>query len=486
MESINRQRVLLIGDLILDRYVYGDAERISPEAPVPVLRQQSHEACVGGAGSVAANLRALGVEVTCCGVVGLDDAGNRVRAMLEGQGASTRGVVSVTDRPTTTKTRFVGLAQHRHRQQLIRVDDEVTTPLTRADAQRLEKLIESAIGTADVICLEDYDKGLLSEGLCQMVIQAARKAGKAVLVDPARVHDYRKYQGASILTPNRTEYQMVARCAQPTIEEIERSVGPLLDQYDLQGMLVTLDREGCLLALRGQSPVHIPTRPRAVYDVTGAGDAVLAMLAAARSVGATWEEAARLTNIAGGLEVEKFGAVPITREEVLADLRLSTGAAAGKIRQLESLAAELALRKHRGETVVFTNGCFDLLHVGHVRFLERCRAEGNIVVVGLNSDASVKALNKGDNRPIVTQDHRAEVLAALQTVDYVVIYDDPTPLRVVQALSPHVLVKGEDWRDKGVVGREHVEASGGRVVLVPLVEGTSTTAIVERMRGSAR
>lgn len=484
VNSFGHQPILLIGDLILDRYIYGDAERISPEAPVPVLRKRYDEDRVGGAGSVASNLAELGTEVFCCGAVGLDDAGHRVRALLEAQNVSTRGVLSLADRPTTTKTRFVGLAQHRHRQQLIRVDDEMTRPLSDADEDRCAELAIRALKRVSIVCMEDYDKGLLSPKLCRQIIDAARAAGKEVLVDPARIRDTSKYRNATILTPNRAEFQLFCGCADTSVETITEHAESVLERCDVQAILVTLDREGCLLAVRGSTPMLIPTRPRSVYDNTGAGDAVLAMLAAARVVGAEWEEAARLTNVAGGLEVEKFGCVPITRDEVLADLRLAGASGNSKVRNLSDLTAELSLRKSRGQTVVFTNGCYDILHAGHVRFLNDCRALGNVVVVGLNSDASVREQGKGANRPIIPQDQRAEVVAALASVDYVVIFDEPTPARVIERLSPDVLVKGQDWADKGVVGREHVEANGGRVVLLPLLDGISSTHIIERIRES--
>ncbi len=482
MEKCGGQRILLVGDLILDRYVYGDAERISPEAPVAVLRKKHDEHRVGGAGNVAANLCALDIAVICCGVVGADDAGSRLRALLQSQSVDTRGLLSLPDRPTTTKTRFIGLAQHRHRQQLIRVDDETTAPLGRAEADRLAKMILQAISGVAAVCLEDYDKGLLSESLCQQVIAKAAAAGKPVLVDPAPLADYNKYRGATILTPNRAEFLKVCPCPDDSVETIQAHAAEVIEKYSLGGLLITLDRDGAIMALADQPPLHVPTRPRNVYDNTGAGDAVLAMLAAARVAGANWEEATRLTNVAGGLEVEKFGCVPITREEMLAELRMSLGAGAAKIRQPGELADELTLRKNRGEIVVFTNGCFDLLHAGHVRFLQQCRAQGDVLVVGLNSDASVRAQNKGTERPIVPQDQRAEVLAALQSVDYVVLFDEPTPLNIIKKVSPNVLIKGQDWSERGVVGREHVEAGGGRVVLLPLMEGVSTTQIVNRIR----
>jgi len=485
VQSFGQQQVLLVGDLMLDRYVYGDAERISPEAPVPILRKQKDEERVGGAGSVAANLRELGIGVVCCGVVGLDDAGHRVRALIEAKGIPTRGIIALANRPTTTKTRFVGLAQHRHRQQLMCVDEEFTQPLAGPDARRFAELVVPAVSSVDVVCLEDYDKGLLTEPLCQRLIAVAAAQGKPVLVDPAPLTDYGRYRGATLLTPNRTEFLAASGGQDGSVEGLREAAPRLIEQHGVGGLLVTLDRTGSLLALRGADPIHIPTRPRSVYDNTGAGDAVLAMLAAAVAAGASWQEAARLTNVAGGLEVEKFGCVPITRDEIIADLRLASGAGGGKIRRADELAAELALRRSRGQTVVFTNGCYDILHAGHVQFLHRCREFGNVVVVGLNSDASVRAQKKGAHRPIIPEDQRAEVVASLQSVDYVVLFDEPTPRELIEKLSPDVLAKGEDWANRGVVGREHVEANGGRVVLLPLVEGLSTTRIIERIRAGA-
>lgn len=484
VESIGGQKVLLIGDLLLDRYIYGDAERISPEAPVPVLKRQHSEERVGGAGSVAAHLSNWGVHVQSCGVLGQDDAGHRVRALLEAQSVDTRAVLSLSNRPTTTKTRFVGLAQHRHRQQLIRVDDEVTTPLDEETLSRLLQHVTTALPRVGAVCLEDYDKGLLTPSFCAEVISAATRAGKPVFVDPARLHDYGKYRHATILTPNRSEFQNVAGC-HSTIEAIRSHIPQVMKRYDLDGLLVTLDRDGALMAFGDGKPEQIPTRPRSVYDNTGAGDAVLAMLTAARLAGADWPDTARLTNIAGGLEVEKFGCVPLSRDEIIADLRLLSGESLGKIRTISDLVPELELRKSRGESIVFTNGCFDILHAGHVRYLEQCRLHGHVLVIGLNSDVSVRAQNKDANRPIIPAEQRAQVLAAMQAVDYIVVFDEPTPAEVIKALNPDVLVKGADWADKGVIGRDHVEANGGQVVLLPLLDGLSTTAIIERIRETA-
>ncbi|MFH1748762.1 MAG: bifunctional heptose 7-phosphate kinase/heptose 1-phosphate adenyltransferase [Planctomycetota bacterium] len=481
VERFTGARILLVGDFMLDRYVIGDAERISPEAPVPVLRVVERQDRVGGAGSVALNVRALGASVRCFGLLGDDSFGQRVERFLADAGAETAGLLRVTDRPTITKTRLVGLAEHRHRQQILRVDDEVIQPPTAEDAQALQQAVAVAADTADVVCLEDYGKGLLSPALCRAVIGTAREHGKPVYVDPARTSDWDKYRRASVLTPNRAELEIGCGRALSD-DEVPAAAATLVKELELQAIVVTLGRDGALLVRQDGHREHFPTTPRAVYDNTGAGDAVLAMMATASAAGATLEQAIKLANIAGGLEVSKFGCVPITHEEILQDLRADADRSRGKIRNVSELHAELGARRQRGETVVFTNGCFDILHPGHLELLEKAKALGSRLVVGLNSDASIQALNKGDDRPIRRQNDRARMLAALEVVDYIVIFDEPDPGSLIERVAPDVLVKGSDWAGKGVVGREFVEARGGRVVLIDLVEGYSTTAELERIR----
>lgn len=475
-------RVLLVGDLILDRYAYGDAERISPEAPVPVLCAVERDERVGGGANVAACLRALGLRVACCGAVGADNAGESLRSLLDGMGVDCAGVVVADDRRTSTKTRFVGLAQHRHRQQLLRFDEESTAALPAPVADRLRKAVVERIADADVVCIEDYAKGVISEELVAAVVDAAARAGRPVIVDPARLADFRRYRGVSMVTPNRSELELAAGRTFGAPEEVVAAGPALLERWDVASLVVTLDRDGAVLVRRGSEPVHLPTRPRSVYDNTGAGDAVVACLAAAVAVGAEPADAVRLANIAGGLEVEKFGCVPVTGDEILADLRIEHRRRNGKLRTVDELLAELSLRRDRGETVAFTNGVYDLLHPGHVDLLRRARDEASLLIVGVNSDASVRRLGKGDDRPINDQRFRTHLLEALECVDYVVLFDEPTPLALIERVRPDVLVKGEDWANKGVVGREFVEGIGGRVRLVPLIEGYSTTAILQRIR----
>jgi len=479
------RRVLLVGDLILDRYLYGDAERISPEAPVPVLRTVEQREAVGGCANVGACAAALGCRVVCCGTIGGDAHGTTLRGLLEEQGFDTSGVITLPDRPTTTKTRMVGLAQHRHRQQLLRVDEEDTSPLDATTARHIARRACELVAESDVVCVEDYGKGVVSEGLVSAILEEARQHNRPMLVDPARVSDYGRYRGVDVLTPNRAELSIATGHSLDSIDAVAKAAGSVLKTYGLGAVVATVDRDGAVVVQRNADWQHLPTLPRSVYDNTGAGDAVLAMLAAAVSAGADLVSSARLANIAGGLEVEKFGCVPITSDEVLAELRLEDRVRNGKLRSVDELIPELTLRRDRGETIAFTNGCFDILHAGHVDYLKRCRREASLLVVGLNSDASVRALDKSANRPINKFEHRAAVLEALESVDYVVGFDEPDPETLIRKIRPDVLIKGEDWAGKGVKGREFVESIGGRVVLAPLLEGLSTTAIIARIRDGA-
>ncbi len=475
-------KVLLVGDLILDRYIYGDAERISPEAPVPVLRTVEKKDAVGGSANVAACLTALGCEVSCCGCVGDDRDGHILLDLLLDEGIDPSGIHMLADRPTTNKTRLIGLAQHRHRQQLLRVDEEITTPLNEADRAKLESTITARIPEAEVVCIEDYDKGIISQHLVAAIVATAKKHNKMVIVDPARLTSYQRYNGVHVLTPNRAELSMVAGRELTTVEQVAQAGRQMIKHIGAEVCVATVDREGAVLINRKEEWRHFPTLPRSVYDNTGAGDAVLAMLTAAIAAGGSLEDAVRLANITGGLEVEKFGCVPIPADEVLAELRLEQGQRNGKLRTIEDLMSELTLRRDRGEMISFTNGCFDILHAGHVDYLQRCRRETSVLVLGLNSDQSVRLQGKGSGRPFNVFEDRVAVLSALACVDYIVGFDDADPSSLIEKIRPDVLLKGEDWADKGVVGADFVESYGGRVVLVPLVKGLSTTNLIDRIR----
>lgn len=480
--GLGSHRVLLVGDFILDSYVYGDALRISPEAPVAVLKVVDRKHSCGGAASVAADLAVLGAVPVCLGVIGDDSNGETLCGLLGDLGADTSGLVKVADRPTTNKQRMVGLAQHRHRQQLLRIDEESTSPLTPKQNEKIIQLYTDRLDDVEVVCLQDYNKGVLSEDLCKRFIKLACRAGKKILVDPPMGSDYSKYTGASAITPNRQETSQAVGFPIETIDDAKRAAAVLAKKLKLEAVIVTLDRDGALLHTK-ESSEHLPTIPRNVYDVTGAGDMVLATLAASLASGSDYTTAVQIANVAGGIEVEKFGCVSVSVDEIVNEIMTSRRGKGGKIHTLDTLAYELDMHRHQNEKIVFTNGCFDVLHRGHIEYLKFCKDQGDVVVLGLNSDSSVRGL-KGPTRPINNQHDRAAVLSALESVDYIVVFDDPDPLSTIKDVRPDVLVKGDDWAEKGVIGREFVESLGGEVRLAPMVEGKSSTATIKKMKSS--
>jgi D-beta-D-heptose 7-phosphate kinase/D-beta-D-heptose 1-phosphate adenosyltransferase len=488
VQRLGQPRVLVVGDLMLDRYVWGDAERISQEAPVILLHADRREERLGGASSVATMLRALGARVAVAGALGKDADGQRLRQMLLDLGIDHEAVVADADRPTTVKERYIGRAQHRHPQQMIRVDYETRRPLADPLARELADVLAQQVRKADVVLVSDYDKGVCTPALLTAVIAGAKACDVRVLADPFRGRDYRKYHGCSAITPNRLEAGLATGRALPSPAEALAAGAELREQLDLEAAVITLDREGMALVHRDGRSQAFPTRPRQVYDITGAGDMVLAVLGMALAGGADYDPAIRLANIAGGLEVEKIGVATVTRDEILRDLLRSRQAdLAGqppgleKLLSREALCREVESRRRLGQRVAFTNGCFDVLHAGHVQYLQEARAQADLLVVGLNSDAGVRAL-KGEDRPVHPVEARALVLAALEAVDYLIVFEEPTPQALIEAVRPDVLVKGADYRKDEVVGADFVEAHGGRVHLAPLREGYSTTRLLHQLQ----
>ncbi len=478
--NLGSPKVLVVGDFMLDVYIYGDALRISPEAPVPVLKVTKNEYRCGGAGSVAADIAALGGIPFCLGVIGDDQNSEILKQKLTEIGADITGLIQAANHPTISKQRLIGLAQHIHRQQLIRMDHEPTEPLADEVNETMLQTYKDKLASADIVCLQDYDKGLLSPALCQEMIQLARQADKKVLVDPSLTSDYSKYLGATVITPNRKETSAAVGFEITNAETSAKAAEELARKLKLQAVVITLDKEGAYLRTEDISQI-IPTRGRSVYDVTGAGDMVLATLAISLAAGCDYETAVQLSNITGGIEVEKFGTATVTIEEIANEIVSQKRGTSGKVRSIEVLLDELTWHRKGKKTIVFTNGCFDVIHKGHIEYLEFCKSQGDLVVVGVNSDSSVKII-KGSARPINNQNDRAIVLAALEMVDYITLFDEPDPLNLIKKVKPDVLVKGEDWAEKGVVGREFVESLGGKVVLAPLVEGKSSTETIEKMK----
>ncbi len=476
--NLGSPKILVVGDFMLDVYIYGDALRISPEAPVPVLKVTKNEYRCGGAGSVAADLAALGARPYCIGVIGDDRNSEILKKKLSEIGADITGLITADNHPTISKQRLIGLAQHLHQQQLIRMDYEPTEPLSDELNEAVLQAYKDKLAQADIVCLQDYDKGLLSPSVCQQMIQSAGQANKRVIVDPSLTSDYSKYLGATVITPNRKETSAAVGFEITNAETAAKAAEELAGKLKLQAVVITLDKEGAYLRTEDISQI-IPTKPRSVYDVTGAGDMVLATLAITLAAGCDYKTAVQLSNITGGIEVEKFGTVTVTIEEVANEI-VRQGKSS-KVRSIELLLDELTWHRRGKKAIVFTNGCFDVIHRGHIEFLEFCKLQGDVVVVGLNSDSSVKTI-KGPARPINNQHDRAAVLAALEMVDYITVFNEPDPLNLIKKVKPDVLVKGEDWAQKGVVGREFVESSGGKVVLAPLVEGKSSTETIKKMK----
>lgn len=477
LAALGTPRLVVVGDLMLDRYVTGVVERISPEAPIQVLREESESERLGGAASVAADVAALGADVTLVGVVGDDAAAARLPALARALGVHLAAVPEA-GRRTTIKTRHLARS-HAGAQQVLRVDTETVAPLARdAEDAVLARLAAVLPGAAGIL-VSDYAKGLLTPRVLERLVGHGRRAGIPVVVDP-KGDAFERYRGATCITPNRSEARRAAG-VDVVGSAAEEAAERLLAATGVDFVLVTLDRDGMYLKVGSARGVHIPTSPREVFDVTGAGDMVLAVLAMGLASGATPLEAAALANVAAGLEVEHVGVVPITRSEIAARLA-SEGRGGSKQVVRADLAALLQRERAAGRRIVFTNGCYDVLHAGHVRFLTAARSHGDVLVLGLNGDASVRRL-KGPSRPVNAVGDRLEVLSALSMVDHVVVFDEDTPETLIREVQPDVLVKGEDWAQKGVVGRDVVEARGGKVVLVPLLEGRSTTRTLERLGG---
>jgi D-beta-D-heptose 7-phosphate kinase/D-beta-D-heptose 1-phosphate adenosyltransferase len=479
--NLGSPRIVIVGEFALDVYVYGDAVRISPEAPVPVLKATQTEYRCGGAASVAADIAALGATPVCLGIVGADGHGEILRERLAACAADASGLYEVSGRATTTTQRLIGLAQHRHRQQLLRIDQEPAEPLPATVVHELLQQYERCVAQADVVCLQDGGQGLLEPMVCRRMIATARDAGRKVIVDPALSRECSQYYGATLLMPNRQEAAAAVGFVIETTLDAARAAQQLLADLALDAVVITLDQEGAYVATKDTAEL-VPARARNVYDVTGAGDVIAATLSVSLAGNNDYVTAAHLANIAGGIEVGKFGAATVTISEIEHEIAEQYGVKNTKLRSLDALLDELNWRRSRGQTIVFTNGCFDVIHRGHIDYLRFCRAQGDVVVIGLNSDSSVRAL-KGPQRPINNQYDRAAVLSGLETVDLIAIFDDPSVLGLVKQVRPDVLVKGGDWRDKqGVVGWEFVESYGGKVMLAPLIEGKSSTSTIEKMK----
>nr|MBW4055453.1 D-glycero-beta-D-manno-heptose 1-phosphate adenylyltransferase [Pseudomonadota bacterium] len=429
---------------------------------------------LGGAGNVVNNLAALGAQVSVCSVVGDDQNGRELLGQFCYHHIDTRAIFQDPDRRTSRKTRVV--AAH---QQIVRIDRESREALPAVVEQQLCTWIATNAKEFKVIVLSDYNKGVVTPAVIASVISAATAINIPVLVDPKGT-DYARYGGATLLTPNRKEAEAASGIPITDNASLAQAAEIIMNEAGLSHLLVTRSEEGMSLFSRENGVVHIPTVAREVFDVSGAGDTVLAALAVGIAAGFTMAEAARLANVAAGIAVGKLGTSIVTPQEIIDTVSRAHKDSSAKIKSLDVLVSLITAEKNRGKRIVFTNGCFDLLHAGHVKYLQKARSLGDLLILGLNSDTSVRRL-KGPKRPLIDQDERAHLLAALDCVDYVIIFDEDTPLELITALEPHILAKGGDYSLDQVVGRDLVEANGGRVELVNFVDGKSTTNIIERI-----
>jgi len=465
--------VLVVGDVMLDRYIWGEVERISPEAPVPVVRTSMQDEKPGGAANVAMNLARLGASVSVCGFAGGDAEREQLESLLAEAGVEPL-LTAVPGAPTTTKLRILS-----GNQQMMRLDSD--PPPSSYPAAAYDDLLQRALAAlpnAAVVVLSDYAKGVLTEQVCRTLIAAARTRNIPVLVDPKQ-RSFSRYHGATAVCPNRKE--LAAATGEPSSDlgRLLAAGQAMLSSLQMEFMAVTLGEKG-IAVLRPDSSLHVPAVVRQVYDVSGAGDTVIAVLALAMACGAEIESAAHVANVAAGIVVSKAGTVPIQRDELLGALAPEIALHMDdKVLPLEHLLGRIAGWRAAGQRVVFTNGCFDLLHIGHITLLEQARQKGERLIVGLNSDSSVRRV-KGTPRPLVGEQERAKILAALSAVDAVVLFDESTPLKLIEAIRPEVLVKGGDYTEEDVVGAREVRAWGGRVELIPLVEGVSTTRLIAK------
>jgi D-beta-D-heptose 7-phosphate kinase / D-beta-D-heptose 1-phosphate adenosyltransferase len=473
---------IVVGDFMLDQQLYGNANRLSPDAPVPVLHVTKQENQPGGAANLCLDLIAMHGKVHALGVVGSDSDADLLTSALDEHTVITKGIVQDTSRPTTVKRNLIGLAQGRHAQKMFRVDFESSAAIDQTITEQILKHFDAALPDADFVCIEDYNKGVCTPELCSEIIRRSQIAGKPVYIDPAPIKDYTKYQGATAITPNRTEGEL-ASTLDPSTDD--RSLArSLKDQHNFTTVVLTLDKHGALVDSDDlPEPVSIPTQARAVYDVTGAGDMMLAGLAAARANGLDWIDSVRLANAAAGLEVEIFGVAPIPIERIHHEILSLNADSRGKVRTLNEAMVLAKAAKNDGKSVVFTNGCFDVIHAGHISLLQRSAALGDVLIVAMNDDHSVRGL-KGPTRPVNDQENRARVLGALECVDAVVLFNEETPIKLIEGIKPDVLVKGGDYSIETVVGAEFAMQNGGRVELLDLIDGLSTTSTIERMKDS--
>lgn len=477
-ELARNRKIVVLGDVMLDVYTFGVADRVSPESPILVVKSTTREVRPGGAANTAANCRALGAHVTICGIIGDDHDGRTLENLLCEQGVDVR-LVRDARCTTTVKERILGRSPGRSWQQMLRIDTEGMPDMEGCEAAVLQEINEALVGS-HALLISDYGKGVCTAEVLSGAIARAQTLGVPVYVDPARGVEWRRYRGASLIKPNRRETTNVLESDLSTTEEISAKAGELIALAGGAVVLVTLDRDGMVLIQSPTSITHFPAVPRDIVDVSGAGDTALAVVAVAAATGVALTDAVRLANLAAGIQVTRIGATSVTWDEIR-DCG-ETELAPRKIVDMRTLRERCREFRRQGKRLVFTNGCFDLLHVGHISYLQQAARLGEVLIVAINDDQSVRAL-KGEERPVNGEQDRAQMLAALSVVDLVTIFSRETPCELLHELRPDILVKGGDYTLAEVVGREIVESYGGRVVVAPKVHDISTSRLLSVRRG---
>jgi len=470
IETFGKLKILVIGDVMVDEYLWGDVDRISPEAPVQVLDLKREESVLGGAGNVVRNLCSLGITTSLSSVVGTGPNGEYVIELMNELGVGLSSLLRDPERPTSKKTRIIAVSQ-----QVLRIDRETRRPLDNRLEQELIKRIISIMPLQDAILISDYGKGVLTDFVLKQIISHAKKMNIPLFVDP-KGNDFSKYMGATCITPNKKEAQAATGIELNDEADIIEAGRSLLYLCGSDAILITRGHDGMSLFMKNGEVHHIPTRAKDVYDVTGAGDTVLSVLGAGIAAGLMFQQAAELANLAAGIVVGKIGTSSVSPEEMLEHAAMGESVLK-KTGLLNDLLKSISLLKSQKKRIVFTNGCFDLLHVGHIKYLQKARELGDFLIVAINSDDSVKRL-KGERRPLISEDERAMILSALECVDYVLIFKEDTPLPILKRIRPDILVKGGDYTKDQVVGRELVEDYGGRVELISYVDNKSTSNII--------
>jgi D-beta-D-heptose 7-phosphate kinase/D-beta-D-heptose 1-phosphate adenosyltransferase len=479
LDRLHTARILCVGDIMLDRFVYGGVERVSAEAPIPILRVDRHRSMLGGAGNVARNVVALGAHVELIAVLGDDRAAQEVRDLAHSDASLSSELIIEPGRLTTLKTRFIANGQ-----QLLRTDDETLTAISDETAERVLAAIRSALEDADVMVLSDYRKGMLTDGVLASALAEARGAGVPVIADPKR-DDFAAYAGVALLKPNAAELAAATQQMCESDEDVEAAARRAMRSHDLGAMLVTRSARGMTLVQHDIEPVHLPARALEVFDVSGAGDTVLATTAVALAGGADLATASELANVAAGIVVGKLGTATVGRDELATGLLArEVSSSEAKIMSIEAAVGTIDRWRGRGRglRVGLTNGCFDLLHPGHISLLTEAAASCDRLIVAMNSDESVARL-KGPGRPVQSETARALVLASLGVVDMVLVFSEETPIPLLELLKPDVLIKGGDYTIDEVVGADIVQAYGGEVKLANLIPGHSSTRVIARMNG---